>query len=154
MGACRLLRDYLEEALKEAQAAFDEGEIPVGAVVVKDGRIVARAHNERETAHDPTAHAELLALRRAGEALLDWRLDGCTLFVTLEPCPMCAAAIAASRLDRLVFGAPDRERGACGSRWNLLAEVGAGRAIEVTGGVAQEACESLLRRFFLTRRGV
>ena len=140
-------------ALEEAEAALGHGDVPVGAVVVgADGRIVARRHNERERTGDPTAHAELLALRDAAAALGTWRLDGTTLVVTLEPCPMCAGALVASRTGRLVFGAADPKAGACGSLYNLCADPRLNHELPVLAGVAAERCSELLTAFFADRR--
>ncbi|MGB9666097.1 MAG: nucleoside deaminase [Candidatus Cryosericum sp.] len=135
-------------ALDEARLALDEGEIPVGCVVTKDGEIIAATHNMREQAKDPTAHAEILALRAAAERLQDWRLDGCTLYVTLEPCPMCAAAIALARVDRLVFGAYDFDNGAVGSNGNMLTKPIFGYRPEIVSGVLRTEAEAILQEFF------
>lgn len=135
-------------ALDEARLALDEGEIPVGCVVTKDSEIVAATHNMRERAKDPTAHAEILALRTAAERLQDWRLDGCTLYVTLEPCPMCAAAIALARVDRLVFGAYDFDNGAVGSNGNVLTKPIFGYRPEIVSGVLRTEAEAILQEFF------
>jgi tRNA(adenine34) deaminase len=140
-------------ALEEAQKAQDHGDVPVGAVVLVDGSVVAARHNERERAGDPTAHAELLALRDAAEARGDWRLADATLVVTLEPCPMCAGAAVAARLRRLVFGAPDPKAGACGSLYNLCADPRLNHEVEVTAGVQRERVSELLTTFFASQRG-
>jgi tRNA(adenine34) deaminase len=140
-------------ALEEAGAALEHGDVPVGAVVVgPDGRVVARRHNERERTGDPTAHAELLALRDAAAALGTWRLDGATLVVTLEPCPMCAGALVAARAGRLVFGTSDPKAGACGSLYNLCADPRLNHELPVLAGVAAERCSALLTTFFADRR--
>lgn len=139
-------------ALDQARLALDEGEIPVGCVVTKDGEIVAATHNLREQAKDPTAHAEILALRAAAERLQDWRLDGCTLYVTLEPCPMCAAAIALARVDRLVFGAYDFDNGAVGSNGNMLTKPIFGYRPEIVSGVLRTEAEAILQEFFAAIR--
>ena len=140
-------------ALEEAAAALEHDDVPVGAVVVgADGGIVARRHNERERTGDPTAHAELLALRDAANALGTWRLDGATLVVTLEPCPMCAGALVASRAGRLVFGAADPKAGACVSLYNLCADPRLNHELPVLAGVAAERCSALLTTFFADRR--
>ena len=129
------------------------GDVPIGAVVVFDGAIVARRHNERELAGDPTAHAEVLALRDAAAAVGDgWRLDGATLVVTLEPCPMCAGALVASRVGRVVFGAPDPKAGACGSLYNVCQDPRLNHEVAVTPGVRAEEAAELLRAFFAARR--
>jgi len=134
-------------ALEEAGAAFREGEVPVGAVVAKDGRPVARAHNLREQTGDPTAHAELLAIREAARVLGARRLTGCTLYVTLEPCPMCAGAIINARVGTVCYGARDEKAGACGSVLDLFAERFNHRP-RVYGGVLKEECAALLQDFF------
>lgn len=139
-------------ALDEAAAALSHGDVPVGAVVVRDGDVVARRHNEREKRADPTAHAELLALRDASEVVGSWRLSGCTMVVTLEPCPMCAGALVASRIDRVVFGAADPKAGACGSLYNLCADPRLNHEVEVVGGVRSDAAGALLTKFFTERR--
>src|SRR3954451_13135748 len=140
-------------ALTEAEQAPGHGDVPVGAVVVVGGRVVASRHNERELNGDPTAHAELLALREAAEALHDWRLVDAPLVVTLEPCPMCAGAAVAARVKRLVYGAPDPKAGACGSLFNLCADPRLNHEVEVTAGVQRERVSQLLSTFFATQRG-
>ena len=139
-------------ALSEARLAAEAGEVPVGAVVVVDGQVVARAHNRRQADHDPTAHAELLALRAACAAASSWRLPGAQVVVTLEPCPMCAGALLAARLDRVVFGAPDPKAGALGSLYNLGADPRLPHELEVRAGVRAEECGALLADFFAERR--
>lgn len=140
-------------ALTEAGAAADAGEVPVGAVVIgADGELLARRHNERELASDPTAHAEVLALRDASEVVGSWRLSGATVVVTLEPCPMCAGALLAARVARVVFGAPDPKAGACGSLYNLCTDPRLNHEVEVVAGVEAEACGAVLTEFFATRR--
>ncbi|MEY2568810.1 MAG: tRNA(adenine34) deaminase [Actinomycetota bacterium] len=139
-------------ALVEAEAALDHDDVPVGAVVVVGGAVIARRHNERERTQDPTAHAELLALRDAAAALGTWRLTDATLVVTLEPCPMCAGALVAARVGRLVFGAPDPKAGACGSLYNLCADPRLNHELPVTAGVMAERSAALLGAFFSTRR--
>lgn len=136
-------------AIAQAELARDAGEIPIGAVVIgPDGALVSAARNEREGRHDPTAHAEVLALRAAGEALGDWRLIGCSLVVTLEPCPMCAGAAGLARVERVVFGAWNPEYGAAGSAWDLLRDGRLHHRPEVIGGVLEEACGTLVRGIF------
>src|SRR4051812_14296900 len=135
-------------ALQEAAEAPLHGDVPVGAVVVADGRIPAARHNERELVGDPTAHAELLALRDAAESHGTWRLHGATLVVTLEPCPMCAGAAVAARIDRLVFATPDLRGGACGSLYNLCADPRLNHEVAVTSGVQRERSAELLTTFF------
>ncbi len=143
----------MRSALTQAQAALREGEVPVGAVIVApDGEVLAAAHNLRESHHDPTAHAEILALRAAGAKLGNWRLEGTTLYVTLEPCPMCAGAIAQARVARVVFGAQDPRLGAAGSRMHVFEELRREADVDVIGGVMEEESSALLRSFFSTRR--
>ena len=140
-------------ALAEAAAAGAAGDVPVGAIVLgPDGNELARGRNEREVAGDPTAHAELLALRRAAAAVGSWRLDGCTLVVTLEPCPMCAGAVVAGRVGRVVFGAADPKAGACGSLYNLCVDPRLNHEATVVHGVRAEECGELLTSFFAARR--
>lgn len=139
-------------ALEEARAAGEAGEVPVGAVVVAEGRVVARRGNERERTGDPTAHAEVLALRDAAAALGDRRLRECTLVVTLEPCPMCAGAAWAAQVGRIVFGADDPRAGATGSLHNIAADVRLNHTSEVTPGVRAEESAALLAAFFAARR--
>jgi len=141
-------------ALAEAALAPGHGDVPVGAVVLVEGRVVARRHNERELRGDPTAHAEVLALRDAAERLGTWRLDEATLVVTLEPCPMCAGAAVLARLARLVFGAFDSKAGACGSLYNLCADPRLNHEIEVDHGIGADRAGALLRQFFADRRDV
>ena len=140
-------------ALAEAAEAPGHGDVPVGAVVILDGRVVARRHNERELNGDPTAHAELLALRDAAADQHDWRLVNATLVVTLEPCPMCAGAAVAARVKRLVFGAPDPKAGACGSLYNLCTDPRLNHEVAVTANVRAEESAALLTGFFAERRG-
>lgn len=139
-------------ALAEAAAAAARDEVPVGAVVLYGGEVVARAHNRREQAHDPLGHAEVLAIRAAATALGRWRLIGCTLVVTLEPCTMCAGAISLARLDRLVFGARDPRAGAVGSLMNVATDVRLNHRPAVTEGVLAEPCGEVLRAFFGAKR--
>ena len=139
-------------ALEAAAEAGKSGEVPVGAVVVLDGEVVARAGNQRETAGDPTAHAEVLALREAATVLGSWRLTDAVLYVTLEPCPMCAGALVAARAGRLVYGAPDPKAGACGSLYNLCADPRLNHELPVTPGVLREECADLLSGWFAQRR--
>ncbi|MEK7703615.1 MAG: tRNA adenosine(34) deaminase TadA [Myxococcota bacterium] len=143
---------WMQEALCEAETAAHLGEVPVGAVIVLDGAIVARAHNLREAAHDPLAHAEILAIREAAHKLGRWRLTGCTLVVTLEPCPMCAGAVVNARLDRLVYGATDPRAGACGTIMDVVRDPRLNHRAEVVSGVLAESCGTVLREFFSIRR--
>jgi tRNA(adenine34) deaminase len=140
-------------ALAEASAAPGHGDVPVGAVAVHDGRVIASRHNERELRGDPTAHAELLALADAARALGTWRLSGVTLVVTLEPCPMCAGGLVAARLGRLVFGAVDPKAGACGTLYNLCTDPRLNHEVAVTAGVRADEASAQLRAFFTARRG-
>ena len=139
-------------ALDEAALAATHGDVPIGAVALVDGEVVARRHNERELTGDPTAHAELLCLRDAAAARGGWRLDGLTLVVTLEPCPMCAGALWASRIDRLVYGAADLKAGATGSLYNLCADPRLNHEVAVTHGVLADESTALLQQFFAERR--
>ena len=143
---------FLRQALREAQRAFEAGEVPVGAVVVQGVKVIGRGHNQREALHDPTAHAEILALTAAANHLEDWRLTGCTLYVTKEPCAMCAGALVNSRLDRVVFGAWDEQAGCCGSLYQLCRDPRFNHQVEVTGGVLEAECQALLQEFFASRR--
>lgn len=144
--------DAMGVALDQAQAAADLGEVPVGAVVVLDGRIVAARHNERETTADPTAHAEILAIRDAALAMGTWRLERATLYVSLEPCPMCAGAAWAARIGRIVFGLADPKAGATGSLYNLAVDERLNHSAAVTHGVRAEESAELLAAFFAARR--
>lgn len=143
---------YMQHALAEARAAAAEDEVPVGAVIVHDGRIIAAAHNQRETLHDPTAHAEMIAITQAAEALGGWRLEGCTLYVTLEPCPMCAGAIVQARVPTVVYGALDPKAGAVASLYELLSDVRLNHRCELVAGVLGDECGALLTEFFRGRR--
>ena len=143
---------WMREALLLAQEAQLAGEVPVGAVVVCGGRIVAHARNERETSGDPTAHAEVLALRRAAEALHRRRLDGCTLYVTLEPCPMCAGAIVMAGVDAVFFGVYDPRCGCAGSLYDLPEDAAFGRAIPCSGGLLEAECQAVLDSCFDSKR--
>jgi tRNA(adenine34) deaminase len=139
-------------ALTEARAAMELGEVPVGAVTLVDGVVVAARHNEREHSGDPTAHAEVLAVRDTAQALGGWRLSAVTLVVTLEPCPMCAGALVASRLGRLVYGASDPRAGACGTLYNLCADPRLNHEVPLTAGVRAAECSTLLTSFFARKR--
>jgi len=139
-------------ALEEARAAGAEGDVPVGAVVVRGDEVVGRASNAREREQDPTAHAEILALRQAARAIGNWHLEGCTLYVTLEPCAMCAGALVLARLDRLVLGAPDPKAGFAGSLGDIVRDGRLNHEVEVTVGVLAEECGEVLRAFFAERR--
>lgn len=144
---------WMERALAQARLALAHDDVPVGAVVVAEGRVIAEAHNRREVDADPTAHAEVLAVRSAAAALGSWRLDGCALYVTLEPCTMCAGALVLARLPQLVFGADDPKAGAVGSLYDVARDPRLNHRIEVVGGVLDKECGDLLRAFFRRRRG-
>jgi tRNA(adenine34) deaminase len=144
--------DLIELAIAQARAALDHGDVPVGAVVARGDRVLSARHNERELTKDPTAHAELLAIRDAAAALGGWRLDDCTLVATLEPCPMCAGAIVNARMARLVFGAADLKAGAAGSLYNLCVDPRLNHNLEVTPGLRSDECAALLTAFFGERR--
>lgn len=145
---------WMGEALAQAKAAAAAGQVPVGAVVVREGRIIAAAHNRRALDVDPTAHAELLAIRAAAKALGDWRLDGCTLVVTLEPCCMCAGAVVLARLERLVYGAADPKAGAVDTLFRLCRDPRLNHQVEVVRGVRAAECGALLTAFFQAQRAM
>jgi tRNA(adenine34) deaminase len=142
----------MRRALREAELAAEAGEVPVGAVVAREGEVVAAAGNERERTGDPTAHAEILAIRRAADATGGWRLSGCTLYVTLEPCPMCAGALHATRIGRLVYAAPDPKAGAAGSLYDLPSDTRLNHTYPTTSGILAPESAALLRGFFKQRR--
>lgn len=142
----------MREALRAARRAPAHHDVPVGAVVVRDGAVVARAHNRREADADPAGHAELLALRKAARRLGEWRLTGCTLYVTLEPCAMCAGAIVLARVPHLVFGASDPKAGFVGSLGDLCRDARLNHRVDVRGGVLGEACGEVLKEFFREKR--
>lgn len=139
---------YMQEALREARRAFDLGEVPVGAVIVKDGNIIGRGHNLAESSKDPTAHAEIIAIRQAAENLGGWRLTGCCLYVTTEPCSMCAGAIVLARIKKLYIGTMDKKAGACGSVLNIINDSRLNHYTETETGIMQEECESMMKEFF------
>jgi len=143
---------WMREALRAARGALAHDEVPVGCVIVHEGRIIGRAHNQREMLRDPTAHAEMIAVTQAAEALGSWRLGGCTLYVTLEPCPMCAGAMVLGRIDRLVYGAADPKAGAVASVFHLLDDERLNHRVEVTGGVLANECGAILSEFFQAKR--
>lgn len=144
--------DWMQQAIAQAKLAADNGEVPVGAIVVKDGAVIGRGFNQPIGRHDPTAHAEIQAMRQAATHLGNYRLVGCELYVTLEPCAMCSGAIQHARIARLVYGASDPKTGACGSVVNLMAEAKLNHHTEVIGGILAEACGALLSDFFRARR--
>jgi len=143
----------MEVALAEARAAERHGDVPIGAAIYRGDELLARAGNEREVRRDPTAHAEVLAIRAAAERLGGWRLPGTVLYVTLEPCAMCAGAIVLGRIPTVVFGTPDPKAGAAGSILDVLGEPALNHRPQVVGGVREEECAALLREFFTSRRG-
>jgi tRNA(adenine34) deaminase len=145
-------KDFMMEALKEAYKAYEKGEVPVGAVIVKDGRIISKAHNLRESLRDATAHAEVLAIREACKRLNSWRLADCNLYVTLEPCPMCAGAILQARIARLVFGAMDFKAGCAGSIYNFFAAGQFNHSTDVISGIMEDECRDIMKKFFGQRR--
>jgi tRNA(adenine34) deaminase len=143
---------WMSEAIRLAQIAYEEEEIPVGAIVVKDNRIIGRGYNQREKLIDPTAHAEILAITAAANTINDWRLNDCTLYVTKEPCAMCAGAIINSRISMVIFGCFDAEHGYCGSIADLCRDIHLKNDITVRGGIKEEICLSLIQDFFRTKR--
>jgi len=143
---------FMAQAYAQAQAALAADEVPVGAVIVHEGRVIGAAHNGREQLRDPTAHAEMIAITQAAAALDSWRLEGCTLYVTLEPCPMCAGAILQARISEVVYGADDPKAGAAGSLFQLLDDSRLNHRSEVVGGVMAEPCGQILSDFFAAKR--
>ncbi len=141
-------------ALDEARAAFDEDEVPVGAVIMHEGRVIAAAHNQREALNDPTAHAEMIAITQAAEQLGSWRLLECILYVTLEPCPMCAGAIVQARLPTVVYGTTDPKAGACHTLYQITQDGRLNHQATVLGGVLQEECRMILQEFFAKQRAL
>jgi len=143
---------YMQLALEEARLAMSEEEVPIGAVIVHNGRVIASAHNQREQLHDPTAHAEMIAITQAAESLQSWRLERCTLYVTLEPCPMCAGAIVQARIPEVVYGAADPKAGAVRTLFQLLDDPRLNHRAEVIAGVLAEPCSQILSQFFQEQR--
>ena len=143
---------FMRAALEEAQKAFEKGEVPVGAVLVKEDEIIARAHNLKEERRDPTAHAEILVIQEASRILSSWRLSGTTLYVTIEPCPMCAGALIQARIEKLVFGARDSRAGVCGSLYNLVQDSRFNHCLEIEEGILKDSCAEIMQRFFKSRR--
>lgn len=147
------MHDYfMQQALAEAQRALEEDEVPIGAVIVHGERVVAAAHNQREQLRDPTAHAEMIAITQAAQALNSWRLEGCTLYVTLEPCPMCAGAIVQARIPLVVYGAADPKAGAVSTLFQLLTDRRLNHQAQIVSGVLADRCGELLTRFFAAQR--
>ena len=141
-------RKYMKEALKQAEKAIALGEVPIGAVIVENGRIIGRGYNRRNTDHTTLAHAEITAIRKANRKVGDWRLEGCTLYVTLEPCQMCAGALVQSRIDKVVIGASSFKSGCGGTLLNILQNEAFNHQVEVVSGLMQEECTEILQRFF------
>jgi tRNA(adenine34) deaminase len=144
--------EYMDLALREATRAYEEDEVPVGAVVVLDGRVIGRGHNQRERLNDPTAHAEMIAITAAAQAIGSWRLEEATLFVTLEPCPMCAGALVNARIAGVVYGAPDPKAGACGTLYDIPRDERLNHRLWVKGGVRAEEGGALLTSYFREKR--
>jgi len=147
-------RRFMQMALIEATAAFEESEVPIGAVVVSHGKVIASAHNQREQLQDPTAHAEMIALTQAAETLGSWRLENCTIYVTLEPCPMCAGAIVQARIPTVVYGAADQKAGAVETLFQLCSDERLNHRCEIRGGVLADESRELLREFFRQQRAL
>ena len=144
--------EYMKEALKEAKLAAFEDEVPIGCVIVKDDRIISCAHNMRDKTNNPVGHAEVLAIKKASEVLNDWQLVGCTLYVTIEPCIMCAGAIIQSRIAKVVYGAPDLKGGAFGSSINVLEASNINHRPEIVKGVLEEECSAIIKNYFKSKR--
>jgi tRNA(adenine34) deaminase len=145
-------KEFMQIAIKEAKFAEENGDVPIGAVIVYENHIIGKAYNQREQLQDPTAHAEIIALTQAAAFLESWRLIGCTMYVTLEPCTMCAGALVLARIDRLVYGCDDPKTGAVRSLYNIVTDQRLNHIIDVTSGVLAEECSGLLQQFFLQRR--
>ena len=143
---------YMRMAIDQAYIAEENGDVPIGCVIVYEDRVIAKAYNQREQLHDPTAHAEIVALTQAAEYIGNWRLHGCTLYVTLEPCPMCAGALVLGRLDRVVYGTDDPKTGAVRSLYQLVEDTRLNHQLEVTCGMMQDECKKQLQAFFQRRR--
>lgn len=143
---------YMKMAIEQAQIAEENGDVPIGAVIVYEKQIIGKAYNQREQLQDPTAHAEIIALTQAAAFIESWRLHGCTMYVTLEPCPMCAGALVLARIDRLVYGCDDPKTGAVKSLYNIVTDERLNHVINVTSGVLSEDCGGLLQHFFRRRR--
>jgi len=143
---------YMRIAIEQAKVAEENGDVPIGAVIVFENQIIGKAYNQREQLKDPTAHAEIIALTQAAAFLENWRLNGCTMYVTLEPCPMCAGALVLSRMDRLVYGCDDPKTGACKSLYNIVQDNRLNHRLEVTSGVLADECSQQLQEFFKRRR--
>ncbi|MFQ5771667.1 MAG: tRNA adenosine(34) deaminase TadA, partial [bacterium] len=148
----KLDEKFMRAAIEAARIAEDNGDVPIGAVIVHQNKIIGKAYNQREQLNDPTAHAEIIALTQAAAALENWHLNGCTMYVTLEPCPMCAGALVLSRMDRLVYGCDDPKTGACKSLYNIVQDERLNHRLEVASGVLAEQCGQQLQEFFAKRR--
>ena len=146
--------EFMKEALKEAKKAYKKLEIPVGVVIVNDGKIIARGHNEKEEKQNAIKHAEIIAIERASKKIKNWRLNNCEMYVTLEPCPMCAGAILNSRIKKVYIGASDEKTGACGSKLNLLQDFSFDTSVELKTGILEEECKKLLQDFFRELRNI
>lgn len=140
--------EFMQEALREAEKALSIGEVPIGAVIEKDGVIIGRGHNMTETSKDPTAHAEILAIREAAEKLGGWRLLGCRMYVTTEPCSMCAGATVLARIHKVFIGTPDPKTGACGSLMNIMQDERLNHYVQIETGIMQQECEKIMKSFF------
>jgi len=143
---------FMRMAIEAAKIAQDNGDVPIGAVIIHKDQVIAKAYNQREQLNDPTAHAEIIAMTQAAAALESWRLASCTIYVTLEPCPMCAGALVLARIDRLVYGCADPKAGACGSLYNIVQDSRLNHRLDVTSGVLENECSQLLQDFFKLRR--
>ena len=146
--------EFMKEALKEAKKAYKKLEVPVGAVIVKDGKIIARAHNQKETKYDTTKHAEILAIQKASKKLKSWRLIDCEMYVTLEPCSMCAGAIINSRIKKIYIGAKDEKTGAVGSKLNLFRDYTFNHEVDFEVGILEDECQKILKDFFKELRKI
>ena len=143
---------FMKLAIEQAKIAEENGDVPIGAVIIYENRIIARAYNQKEQLQDPTAHAEIIALTQAAAALENWHLHGCTIYVTLEPCTMCAGALVLARIDRLVYGCDDPKTGACGSLYNIVQDGRLNHRVETTKAVLADDCSNLLQEFFAYKR--
>ncbi|MBR2614391.1 MAG: tRNA adenosine(34) deaminase TadA [Clostridia bacterium] len=149
-----MIEKFMRLALKEADKGERLDEIPIGAVIVKDGKVLAKAFNKRESLQDPTAHAEILAIKKASKKLKSWRLDGCEMFITLEPCPMCAGAIVNARIKKVYFGAKEPKSGSVISKFNILTDAGLNHKVEFLGGVLEEECSQKIKTYFKSLRKI
>lgn len=152
MSSAKEDEQFMRTAIEAAHIAEENDDVPIGAVIVHEDRIIAKAYNQREQLKDPTAHAEIIALTQAAEFIQSWRLHDCTIYVTLEPCPMCAGALVLARMDRLVYGCEDPKTGACSSLYNIVQDERLNHRLEVTKGVLENQCSQLLQSFFQKRR--